>query len=208
MLRNLDKIAQISKRTDMKKLFLIIGAPGSGKTTDAELIAKKHDDITHYSTGDMFRAEVASGSERGKLIDSYVSAGNLVPIDIVIETIVGAIKKAPTPVVVIDGYPRSGEQMTELDKYLANESEVKLVNVIEVVVSEEVARDRVLGRARGADDNNEVFNNRMKVYTEPLSEIQAFYTAKQLLHKINGERTIEEIVDDMDTFIQNRIKTC
>lgn len=208
MLRNLGKIAQISKRTSMKKLFLIIGAPGSGKTTDAELIAKKHDDITHYSTGDMFRAEVASGSERGKLIDSYVSAGNLVPIDIVIETIVGAIKKAPTPVVVIDGYPRSGEQMTELDKYLANEKEVKLVNVIEVVVSEEVARDRVLGRARGADDNNEVFNNRMKVYTEPLAEIQAFYTAKQLLHKINGERTIEEIVDDMDTFIQNRIKTC
>jgi adenylate kinase len=156
----------------------------------------------------MFRAEVASGSERGKLIDSYVSAGNLVPIDIVIETIVGAIKKAPTPVVVIDGYPRSGEQMTELDKYLANEKEVKLVNVIEVVVSEEVARDRVLGRARGADDNNEVFNNRMKVYTEPLAEIQAFYTAKQLLHKINGERTIEEIVNDMDTFIQNRIKTC
>ena len=58
----------------MKKLFLIIGAPGSGKTTDAELIAKKHENITHYSTGDMFRAEVASGSELGKEIDTYVSA--------------------------------------------------------------------------------------------------------------------------------------
>ena len=67
----------------MKKLFLIIGAPGSGKTTDAELIAERHDDITHYSTGDMFRAEVASGSELGKEIDTYVSAGNLVPIAIV-----------------------------------------------------------------------------------------------------------------------------
>jgi adenylate kinase len=189
----------------MKKLFLIIGAPGSGKTTDAELIAEKHENITHYSTGDMFRAEVASGSERGKLIDSYVSKGNLVPIDIVIETIVGAIKNAPTDVVVIDGYPRSQEQMTELDKYLQNESEVELINVIEVDVSEEVARDRVLGRARGADDNNEVFNNRMKVYTEPLADIQAFYGEKNILQKINGERTIEEIVDEMDAFIQSRI---
>lgn len=189
----------------MKKLFLIIGAPGSGKTTDAELIAAKHENITHYSTGDMFRAEVASGSERGKLIDSYVSKGNLVPIDIVIETIVNAIKKAPTPVVVIDGYPRSGEQMIELDKYLVNEKEVELVNCIEVVVSEEVAKDRVLGRARGADDNVEVFNNRMRVYTEPLSEIQNFYANKNLLKKINGERTIEEIVDEMDTYIQSRI---
>ncbi|MEA3513019.1 MAG: adenylate kinase [Campylobacterota bacterium] len=189
----------------MKKLFLIIGAPGSGKTTDAELIAEKHDDITHYSTGDMFRAEVATGSELGKTIDGYVSQGNLVPIEIVIKTIVTAIINAPTSTVVIDGYPRSTEQMEELDKYLVTENAVELVNVIEVEVSEDVARDRVLGRARGADDNNEVFDNRMKVYTEPLKDIQEFYGTKSLLQKINGERTIEEIVDEMDAFIQSKI---
>lgn len=189
----------------MKKLFLIIGAPGSGKTTDAELIAAKYESITHYSTGDMFRAEVASGSERGKIIDSYVSKGNIVPIEIAIETILQAIKNTSTDIVIIDGYPRSFEQMNELHKYLANEPEVELVNVIEVEVSEEVARQRVLGRARGADDKVEVFNNRMKVYTEPLAEIQEFYGRKNLLQKINGERTIEEIVEDMDNFIQSRI---
>jgi len=189
----------------MKKLFLIIGAPGSGKTTDAELIAEKNDNITHYSTGDMFRAEVASGSELGKTIESYISKGNLVPIDIVLDTIVGAIKKAPTDVVVIDGYPRSVEQMQELDKYLANESDVELVSVIEVAVSEETARDRVLGRARGADDNNEVFDNRMKVYLEPLADIQKFYTDKGILKVISGEGTIEEIVAEMEAFVKSKI---
>jgi len=194
----------------LKKLFLIIGAPGSGKTTDAELIASKHENITHYSTGDMLRAEIASGSQRGKEINSFVSKGLIVPIEIVIETIVTAIKNASTDIVVIDGYPRSIEQMTELDKYLKNESEVELVSVIEVEVSQDTAFKRVLGRAADAevvraDDNEEVFLNRMKLYIEPLAEIKAFYTKQDVLKVISGEGTIEEIVDEMDNFIQSRV---
>ena len=194
----------------MKKLFLIIGAPGSGKTTDAELIAEKYENITHYSTGDMFRAEVASGSKRGQIINKYISAGNIVPIHIAIETIIGAIKKAPTDLVIIDGYPRSGEQMTELDKYLVTEDEVELINVIEVEVSKETAFQRVLGRAADAqivraDDNEEVFLNRMKLFTDPLAEIQEFYTKKNLLKIISGEGSIEEVVSQIDEFIQARV---
>ena len=186
-----------------KKLFLIIGAPGSGKTTDAEIIAEQNKDtIVHYSTGDLLRAEVASGSELGKEIKSYIDNGKLVPLEIVINTIKSAIEKADKPVVIIDGFPRSVEQMNALDEMLKNNSNIKLIEVIEVVVSEEVAKDRVLGRARGADDNVEVFNNRMKVYTEPLAEIEKFYEAQNKLIKINGERTIEEIVADMEKEIK------
>jgi len=190
----------------MKKLFLIIGAPGSGKTTDAEIIAANNADlVAHYSTGDLLRAEVASGSPLGATIDSYISKGNLVPLEIVIDTIVGAIKRSDKEVILIDGFPRSVEQMKALDTILANEPDVKLEAVIEVEVSEAVAKERVLGRARGADDNEEVFNNRMKVFTEPLADIRAFYTEKGLLHTINGERTIEEIVDEMEAFIKSKI---
>ncbi len=189
----------------MKKLFLIIGAPGSGKTTDAELIAEQNDAITHYSTGDMLRGEVASKSELGSEINNYISKGLIVPIKIAIETIVNAIKNAPTEIIIIDGYPRSMEQLNALDEYLHIDSSLELVSVIEVAVSEETARDRVLGRARGADDNTEVFDNRMKVYIEPLVDIQAFYSTKNILHVISGEGTIEEVVSEMETFVQSKI---
>lgn len=190
----------------MKKLFLIIGAPGSGKTTDAQIIAQNNTDkMVHYSTGDLLRAEVASGSERGELINSFVSKGNLVPLEIVVETIVGAIEKAPRDIVIIDGYPRSVEQMEALDKVLKTRNDVEIASVIEVEVSEQVACERVLGRARGDDDNVEVFKNRMKVYLEPLSAIQNFYAELALLKKINGERTIEEIVADIEIYIKTKI---
>ena len=197
----------------MKKLFLIIGAPGSGKTTDASIIAEQNSDtIVHYSTGDMLREEVASGSELGQTIESYISKGALVPLEIIVNTIVSAINNAPVDNVLIDGYPRSTEQMTAFDALVAKEDNIELASVIEVRVSEQVARDRILGRRAEAapgeersDDSEEVFNDRMKIYTDPLAEIQAFYTEKNLLKVISGERTVEEVVADMETFVKSKI---
>ena len=185
-----------------KKLFLIIGAPGSGKTTDAQIIAEKNPDTTvHFSTGELLREEVKTGSKLGKIIDERISAGNLVPVEIAVETIIKAIENSDREFILIDGFPRSVEQMTELEKELKESGDIELKRVIKVEVSQEVARDRVLGRARGADDREEVFINRMKIYDEPLPEIEKFYNAKRLLIKISGEREIEEVVKDMSRLI-------
>ncbi|MRJ02985.1 MAG: adenylate kinase [Epsilonproteobacteria bacterium] len=190
----------------MKRLFLIIGAPGSGKTTDAEIIAKKHSDkIVHYSTGELLRAEVERGTPLGATIASYIDKGELVPLEIVMDTIREAIRRSERETVLIDGFPRSVEQMEALDKMLSENRDIELEAVIEIVVSEETAKERILGRKRGADDNEEVFYNRMKVYLEPLEKIEEFYGKKGLLVKIDGERSIEEIVKDIEEFILEKI---
>ena len=196
----------------MKKLFLIIGAPGSGKTTDASIIAEKNDNIVHYSTGDMLREEVGSGSKLGEEIESYISKGALVPLKIIVNTIVSAINNAPVDNVLIDGYPRSTEQMTAFDEIVSKEDNIELASVIEVRVSQDVAKERILGRAADAapgeersDDSIEVFFDRMKIYTDPLEKIQKFYTDKNLLKVIDGARTLEEVVADMETFVKSKI---
>ncbi len=186
----------------MKQLFLIIGAPGSGKTTDAELIAKNNSEkIAHFSTGDLLRAESAKKTERGLLIEKFTSQGELVPLEIVVETILSAIKSSDKGIILIDGYPRSVEQMQALDKELSTQNEVVLKSVIEVKVSENTAKERVLGRSRGSDDNEVVFHNRMRVFLDPLGEIQNFYKNKKVYKTINGERSIEEIVHEMQEYI-------
>ncbi len=124
-----------------------------------------------------------------------------------IETIINAIKNSDKNLVLIDGFPRSREQMIALDTILKTSNEIELNSVIEVKVSEDVAKERILGRASQAevkrdDDNEEVFYKRMKIYTEPLSDIENFYREKGLLKIIDGERDIESIVTEMESFIK------
>ena len=191
-----------------KKLILIIGAPGSGKTTDATLVAKNHtDSITSYSLGDMLKEEIAKETTLGKINNDYISKGELVPTAIAIDTICNAIQNSPTDIVLLDGFPRKEKQMKIFADVLRTRMEkVELVSVIEVRVSEAVARERVLGRTEiREDDQEQIFNNRMNIYRDTIEEIEKFYKGSGLLKMIDGEREAKDVVAEIDAFLESQV---
>ena len=101
--------------------IILCGAPGCGKGTQSDLIVEKYA-LTHLSTGELMRAEMASGSELGKLISSYISKGQLVPDEVTIEMLSKHIDSLPadTKGLVFDGFPRTENQAVELEKLMQN----------------------------------------------------------------------------------------
>jgi len=190
-----------------KKIILIIGAPGSGKTTDGSMLAKNHEgSITSYSVGEMLKEEVAKGGVLGKINNDFISIGELVPTAIVIDKLITAIKQAPTEIVLVDGFPRKAKQMKIFSDILAADKSMELVSVIEIRVSEEVARQRVLGREeKREDDEEEVFNNRMRIYRETIDEIESYYEGRGLLSVVDGEQPLEKVVAQIDALLSAQV---
>ena len=185
----------------MKKLILLIGAPGSGKTTDAVNIAKNHPEITALSTGKLLEEEIQKGTAVGNIINDYLSKGELVPTAIVIDVIVDAVKNAPTDIVLLDGFPRKEKQMKIFADFLFNHDEIDLDSVIEIRVSDEVAKERSLD----SGDTVEVFENKLKTYKSTISDIEEFYNQKGLLKVIDGEQEQEKVIKEIDDFLKSHI---
>jgi adenylate kinase len=185
-----------------KKLILLIGAPGSGKTTDALAIAKKHIEVTAYSTGELLEAEKESQSALGKIIGQYKDKGELVPTSITLDTIFEAIQKSPTEVVLLDGFPREKESINSFCDIIYNSHNIELDAVIEIRVSDMVAKERYLS---GHEETEEVFQRSLAVYKETIEYIEAFYKDKNLLQVVNGEQELFRVIEDIDKILENKV---
>ncbi|MBQ3642507.1 adenylate kinase [bacterium] len=143
----------------MKQKYIFIGPPGSGKGTQTERLSKEYN-LPHIDTGALLREEIASGSENGKLADSFMSKGQLVPIKLVAEIIKNRLKKADcSQGFILDGYPRSMEQAFALDDILNDIDEDKNINpyVFYFKVDEKLLVERLVNR-RSCENCHGIFN--------------------------------------------------
>lgn len=125
--------------------IIMLGAPGSGKGTAAKILAKKTN-LLHISTGDMFREQIKKETELGKLANSYMSQGQLVPDEVTINIVKDRLDWEDAEAgVILDGFPRTLEQAKALDQMLQEKGK-KVTVVPELVISDEIIIDRILNR--------------------------------------------------------------
>ncbi|MGC4933593.1 adenylate kinase [Gordonia sp. DT30] len=153
--------------------LVILGPPGAGKGTQAELLSESLG-IPHISTGDLFRANISQGTAVGIEAKRYLDAGDLVPSEITVDMVRARVGEPDASKgFILDGFPRSTEQADALKDILAGLN-TSLDAVLSFVVDPDVVVARMLARGR-ADDTEEVIRNRMAVYDTETAPLLDYY---------------------------------
>lgn len=185
------------------KNIVIFGAPGAGKGTQSDFIVEKYG-LTHISTGDLLRKEIADKTPLGLRIKDIMDAGQLVSDDIVVEMIDNAIAR-DTKGILFDGFPRNVAQAETLDRLLAKHGRTLTCMVRLDVPREELIR-RMLERAKvsgRSDDNEETIKNRLVEYENKTLPVASYYEKQGKEVKINGLGDIKRISFDIANAIDS-----
>ncbi len=176
--------------------IILCGAPGCGKGTQSEFIVEKYG-LTHLSTGDLMRHEVASGSELGQLIESYTSQGQLVPDDVTIQLLEKHIESLPadTKGLIFDGFPRTLNQAVQLERLMKKRGD-KTAILIDINVPEDEIIRRLIERGKTSgrsDDNLDTIKKRLVVYHDQTRPVDDYYELMDKYVRIQGLGTISGI---------------
>ena len=175
--------------------IVLLGAPGSGKGTQAALMVE-YLDVPHISTGAVLRTAIKAGSELGQQAKEVIDRGELVSDDIMAGLIEERLnQKDVENGFILDGYPRNLSQAEALDEVLKRLGR-PLDDALQIDVDTELVVDRIAKRAEKehrSDDTEETLRNRMKVYAEQTAPVVDYYANKGLLSRVLGIGTIEEV---------------
>lgn len=184
--------------------IVLMGAPGSGKGTQAALIVKELG-LPHISTGDLLRAAVAAGSELGKQAKAVMDRGELVSDDIVLgllEERLAADDAAGG--FILDGFPRNIAQAEALDALLDRLGQ-PVDEALQIDIDEEQVVKRIAKRAAlegRSDDTEETVRNRLNVYAEQTAPVVDYYAQRGVLSRVLGDGSIEEVFERIRAVLQ------
>jgi len=203
--------------------LILLGAPGAGKGTQCKRIVAEYN-LSHLSSGDILRQERAQKSELGQKAQEYMDSGSLVPDELIVEMMAGAIKKTPQEGFVLDGFPRTVNQSVELDKYLEKANKT-IDMVINLIIDDQIVLQRLTGRrscptcgavyhienlkpkvdgicdndgtrlVQRPDDTVEVVANRLKTYHEQTEPVADYYRQNGYVFDVQADMDVDQITD-------------
>ncbi|UII21854.1 adenylate kinase [Fulvivirga ligni] len=178
--------------------IVLFGPPGAGKGTQSENLINKYN-LTHISTGDLFRKHLKEGSDLGKLAQKYMDDGFLVPDEVVIGMVDDKIKNTPdVNGFIFDGFPRTVAQAKALDELMSNKG-TPISGMIALEVPFEELKTRLLERGKVSgrvdDQNEEKIDNRIKVYLDETLPVSEYYKEQDKFSAIDGVGSIDGIFE-------------
>ena len=190
--------------------LFIIGPSGCGKSTQAKLIAQKYG-LTHLSMGQLLRNEIAAASELGLQAKSYVDNGNLVPEELSYKVLTNSLNKINNQDFIIDGFPRTILQGQFIEGYLNNANQpLDLIVHLDVTFEEIQARRAARGiefqDQNRTDSTPEAIASRQKFYDDNNGLIMNYFQTKNLLFRVDGNRPIEPIFQDICQQVNSLLK--
>jgi adenylate kinase len=175
--------------------IVLLGPPGSGKGTQAELLVEKLE-LPHISTGELLRNAAEAGSELGLKAKRVTDRGDLVSDDIMLGLITERLSRDDVKNgFILDGYPRNITQAKALDKIMERQGQ-PMVEVLHIDLDDELVVQRIAGRAaeeHRSDDVEEVVRNRLRIYMAQTAPIVDYYAARGVLSRVLGQGTAEEV---------------
>ena len=187
--------------------IIICGAPGCGKGTQSDLIVEKYA-LKHLSTGDLLRKEIGEKTQLGLEAEKFISLGNLVPDQMIIDMITNAVNALPANCngIILDGFPRTVAQAEALEEML-NKLDKEISVLIDVKVDENELIDRLLTRGKTSgrcDDNLETIKKRLDVYHRQTAPVNDFYKNLNKYTSIDGVGSIETIFGRISEVIDSK----
>jgi len=184
--------------------IVLFGKPGAGKGTQAEFLKTKYN-LTHISTGDVFRYNLKNNTPLGEEARGYMDRGELVPDALTIKMLQDEVEKNPdTAGFLFDGFPRTIGQAEALDAFLVSkgwqvDATVGLEADDEILVQRLLERGKTSGRADDQDEN--LIRNRYQEYNEKTAPLMEYYNKQGKFHAVDGIGEIAEITNRLSSVI-------